>query len=102
MTDSVFYTGALAVTTEEIKMLKSFCKDFGINITINEAGTGIVLENPTEIQKVLLQGFYYGLSRQHLELTPSELGKCSNPTCNRPATRKVGDYPFCDECLTKK
>jgi hypothetical protein len=102
MTDSIFYTGALAVTTEEIKMLKSFCKDFGINITINEAGTGIVLENPTEIQKVLLQGFYFGLSRQHLELTLSELGKCSNPACIRPATRKVGDYPFCDGCLPKR
>ena len=102
MKDSVFYSSALAVTTEEIKMLKSFCKDFGINITINEAGTEIVLDNPTEIQKVLLQGFYFGLSRQHLELTPSELGKCSNPTCKRPATRKVGDYPFCDKCLQNR
>ncbi len=102
MKDSIFYSGALAVTTEEIKMLRSFCNDFGINITINQAGTGIIMENPTEIQKVLLQGFYFGLSRQHLILTLNELGKCSNPICKRPATRKVGDSPFCDECLPKK
>ena len=102
MGDAIFYAGALAATSEEIKMLKSFCTDFGIKITISDAGTGIIVDNPTDIQKALLQGFYFGLSRQHLVLTATNLGKCSNPTCKRPATRKVGDYPFCDECLPKK
>jgi len=69
MQDSIFYTGTLAVSPEEIKMLKSFCKDFGIDITMNATCTQIVLQNPTEIQKVLLQGFYFGLTREHLVLT---------------------------------
>ena len=69
MADSISYTGSLAVSAEEIKMLKSFCKDFGINVTMNTACTEIVLENPTEIQKVLLQGFYFGLTRERLVLT---------------------------------
>jgi hypothetical protein len=73
--DETYYTGALAVTTDEIKLLKSFCSDFGINVTFNEAGTGIVLQNPTEIQKVLLQGFYFGLTREHLILKPIEVKK---------------------------
>lgn len=69
MPDSIFYTGTLVISAEEMKMLKSFCKDFGINVTMNEACTEIILQNPTEIQKVLLQGFYFGLTREHLVLT---------------------------------
>ena len=69
MPDSISYTASLAVSAEELKMLKSFCKDFGINVTMNAACTEIVLQNPTEIQKVLLQGFYFGLTREHLILT---------------------------------
>lgn len=99
MPDSIFYTGTLAISTEEMKMLKSFCNDFGINITMNAACTEIAISNPTEIQKVLLQGFYFGLTREHLVLTASELGKCSNQSCKRPGTHKVGDSVFCDECL---
>jgi hypothetical protein len=69
MQDSVSYTGTLVVSAEEIRMLKSFCNDFGINVTMNATCTEIVLQNPTEIQKVLLQGFYFGLTREHLILT---------------------------------
>jgi len=71
MPESIFYTGTLAISAEEMKMLKSFCKDFGIDVTMNAACTEIVLQNPTEIQKVLLQGFYFGLTREHLVLTPN-------------------------------
>jgi hypothetical protein len=71
MSDSISYTGSLAISVEELKMLKSFCKDFGINVTMNTACTEIFLQNPTEIQKVLLQGFYFGLTREHLLLTPT-------------------------------
>ncbi|HEY7159681.1 MAG TPA: hypothetical protein VH815_00415 [Acidobacteriota bacterium] len=102
MKDSVFYTGALAASAEEIKMLKSFCKDFGIDITMNKACTEIAVSNPTEIQKVLLQGFYFGLTREHLVLTTSELGKCSNPYCTRPAIHNIGEYTLCDECLQRR
>src|SRR6185295_6582724 len=102
MKDPVFYSGALAVSAEELKMLKSFCKDFGIDITINRAGTEIAVSNPTEIQKVLLQGFYFGLTREHLVLATSDLGKCSNPFCRRPAIHKVAEYAYCDECLQKR
>jgi hypothetical protein len=69
MQDGIFYTGRLIISADEMKMLKSFCSDFGIHITVNAAGTEIVLQNPTEIQKVLLQGFYFGLTREHLVLT---------------------------------
>src|SRR5262245_39853417 len=100
MTEGIsYYTKSLSATAEEIEMLKAFCVDFGIDITITDAGTGIIVNHPTDLQKALLQGFYYGLTRQRINLTANDLGKCSNPACKRPATQKLGDYPFCDGCL---
>jgi hypothetical protein len=94
-----YYTKSLSATSEEIEMLKAFCVDFGIDITITDAGHGMIVNNATDLQKALLQGFYYGLTRERINLSASDLGKCSNPACKRPATHKLGDYPFCDGCL---
>jgi hypothetical protein len=53
-------------TDEELKMLMTFCEEFGINIVIKADATEIIVHNPTELQKALLQGFYYGITGKRL------------------------------------
>jgi hypothetical protein len=70
-----FHSEGLDATDDQLKMLMAFCEDFQINIVIKADGTGLILNNATEIQKALLQGFFSGITGKRLKF--KELSKHS-------------------------